>query len=179
MAETTTYLADINDLATLTGAAADNPKLLLALRRASDRFIDAIGWNPAYTPNDTIVMDGSGTRTLLLPVMHISAITSVTIADETTADYTANLNAGILRRASGWPDELGNITVTCSHGYEQIPGGLADAILEQAETQYRALAGIQSYALGGRSITFGAATTVGVTQKWSDAAARYSLGARA
>jgi hypothetical protein len=173
-----TYLAEASDLSTLTGASASDPKLLLALKRATNRFIDSIGWNPTYVEDDAITLDGTGSSTLLLPVMRVGRISSVTIAGTSVADWTANLGAGILRRKRRWPDELGAIVVTCSHGWKLIPGGLSDAILEQAEAQYRSISGIQSYSLGGRSITFGAATTVGVTQKWTDATNRYSLGVR-
>lgn len=172
------YLADPADLATLTGAGKDDPKLLLALRRAGDRFIGGTGWDPRLTEHDMITLNGHGGQTLLLPVMHLTYVDKVTVEGADVADWQADRDTGILRRDACWPDGLGNITVTCAHGWNRMPGDIADAILEQAEIQYRALAGVQSYSLGGRSISFGAAATVGVTQKWTETVQRYSLGGR-
>jgi hypothetical protein len=173
------YLADISDLATLADSQTDDPKLKLALKRASDRFVASIGWDPSYEEDDSLVLDGTGGDTLLLPVLHVTEINEVRIGEDTATDWTVNKEAGILRRSAYWPDELGAITVVCSHGWQETPGAITDAVLEQAETQYRAITGIQSYSLGGRSVTFGSAASIGVTQKWSDAVRRYSLGGRA
>lgn len=172
------YLADPADLATLTGARKDDPKLLLALRRAGDRYIGSTGWDPRLTQHHVITLNGHGGQTLLLPVMHLTSIDKVTVDGTDVADWQADRDAGILRRDTCWPDGLGNITVTCAHGWDNMPGDITDAILEQAEIQYRALAGVQSYSLGGRSIGFGAAATIGVTQKWTDTVQRHSLGGR-
>jgi hypothetical protein len=130
--------------------------------------------------HDDITVDGSGGDTLLLPVMHINNISSVKIDDVEIDGWAANKSAGILRRPALWPDCLECVTVSCSHGWDSgvMPEGIQDAVLEQAETQYRAISGVQSYSLGGRSVTFGAAMTVGVTQKWSDMVGKYSLGGR-
>ncbi|WEV59677.1 hypothetical protein OZX67_03830 [Bifidobacterium sp. ESL0728] len=177
MAETT-YLADPNDLKTLTGASADNPKLLLALRRSTDRFVGGIGWDPQLKEHDNITLNGNGTQTLLLPALHITEIDKVTANGTDVDDWQADRDAGILRREARWPDGLGNVTVTCTHGWGTTPGDIADAVLEQAEIQYRALAGIQTYSLGSKSIGFGASATVGVTQKWTETVQRYSLGGR-
>ncbi|WEV72147.1 hypothetical protein [Bifidobacterium sp. ESL0790] len=157
---------------------ADNPKLLLALRRSTDRFVGGTGWNPLAVEHDRITLNGDGTQTLLLPAMHLTGIDGVTVDGTDVDDWQADRGAGILRRDARWPYGLGNITVTCTHGWSTTPGDIADAVLEQAEIQYRALAGLQSYALGGRSVTFGASATVGVTQKWTETIERYSLGGR-
>lgn len=176
------YCASLTDLQTLIGDDKPDPKLALALRRASDRFIGLIGWDPHYVENDTITLNGSGRETLFLPYLHVVGAVTVQVDGQPVTDYVTGPAAGILRRTNfkAWPDSLSNITVTCSHGYKDLPGDMQDAVLEQAESQYRTLIGVSSYSVGGRSITFGAASTVGTTQKWADVAHKYSLvGARA
>lgn len=176
------YCASLTDLQTLIGDSEQGPKLALALRRASDRLIGLIGWDPHYLENDTVTVNGTGRETLFLPYLHIVGAITVQVAGKPVDDYMTDPAAGILRRANykTWPDSLSNITVTCSHGYKDLPGDMQDAVLEQAEAQYRTLIGVSSYSVGGRSITFGAASTVGTTQKWADVVHKYSLvGARA
>lgn len=85
--------------------------------------------------------------------------------------------AGLLRRkAAIWPDGLDNIRILWSHGFANIPAGIQDAVLEQAETQYHAITAVASRSAGGESITFSAQASLGVTQRWSDAVSRYSIG---
>lgn len=176
------YCASLSDLQTLIGDSEQDPKIALALRRASDRLIGLIGWNPHYVENDTVTLNGAGRETLLLPYMHITGAVIVQVDGKPVNDFVVDPRAGILRRTNyrTWPDSLSNITVICSHGYKDLPGDIQDAVLEQAEAQYRTLTGISNYSVGGRSITFGAASTVGVTQKWTDTVHKYSLtGSRA
>lgn len=171
------YCASLTDLTTLIGDDKPDSKLALALRRASDRLIGLIGWDPHYAENDTITLNGSGRETLLLPYMHIVGAATVQVDGQPVTDYVTDPAAGILRRTNYkiWPDSLSNVTVTCSHGYKNLPGDMQDAVLEQAEAQYRTITGVSSYSVGGRSITFGAGSTVGVTQKWADVVHKYSL----
>lgn len=168
------YLATPQDLATLTKLAADSPILLLALDRASERFRQAVGHPVHLVTDDVILVDGNGSDTLVLPAAPATEI-SVKVDGTAVTDYSASLRAGILRRAARWPDGLGNIEVTYTHGYADIPGGIRDAVLEQAALSATVPAGIQSEAAGGMSVTWGQTATTGVTQKWSDAVAAYRL----
>ncbi|MET4094570.1 hypothetical protein [Arthrobacter sp. UYCu712] len=172
------YLAKLTELATATGLPEQSPRLLLALQRASDRFRGAVGHPVHLVEDDEIWLDGNGTDTLLLPA---APITSISVELDGAAlvagsGYKISRRAGILRRAGGWPDDLENVKVTYTHGYDEIPGDIADAVLEQATTQALVLAHVGAQGMGPANIKYEAAATVGVTQKWTDAVEKYNLG---
>jgi hypothetical protein len=169
------YLAEPADLATLTKLPADSPALLLALDRASERFRLAVGHPVHLVEAETVTLDGDGSETLLLPAAPATDIT-VLVDGAAVTDFQVNARAGILRRASRWPAGLGNIEVTYSHGFAEIPGGIQDAVLEMAAISARVPAGVQSETAGGQSITWGAQAASGVSQRWTDAVLAYLLG---
>lgn len=169
------YLATPEDLAILTKLPAASPVLLLALNRASERFRAAVGHPVHQVTDDVVLLDGDGSNLLLLPAAPATQI-RVKVDGAAVTDFVANQRAGILRRAARWPDGLGNIEVTYTHGYAVIPGGIQDAVLEQAAVQATVPAGVQSESSsGGMSITWGLHATAGVTQRWSDAVEAYRL----
>ena len=165
-------LADADQLATLTGLAADDSKLVDALDRATGRFIDAIGYDPRLTTGDVITLNGDGGQTLILPAFPVGNVV-VEVDGVTVTDVQVDAAAGILRRPTGWPDRLGCVQVTCDHGLATIPTGISDAILEAAQITLTTNPAVQSRTLGVSSVEFGASATVGVTQRWVDAVARY------
>jgi hypothetical protein len=169
------YLAPPEELATLTKLEASNPSLLLALDRASERFRQAVGHPVHHVVGDEIVLDGDGTETLLLPAAPFTDIT-ILVGGAAVTDFEANRRGGVLRRKARWPDGLGNIEITYTHGYAVIPGGIRDAVLEQAVIQLKVPAGVQSESAGGQSITWGVTAATGVTQKWAEAVEVYRLG---
>lgn len=169
------YLATPEQLATLTKLPVDSPRLLLELDRASNRFRDAVGYPVHQVTGDIIWLDGDGTDTLLLPAAPFTTIT-VAVDGAAVTDFKPSRRAGILRRAGGWPDGLENIEVQYTHGYPEIPGGIVDAVLEQAATQVLVQAAISSQGMGPATVKYEAKATVGVTQKWTDAVEKYSLG---
>lgn len=177
--QTLPTLASATDLATKLGVAETDGKLLLALRRASDRFVGAVHHPVVKIEDDTIELDGNGSYSLLLPAAPVIG-TPVVVVDGVAVlyktDYSLSRSKGILRRRGAvWPDDLGNIEVTYSHGYDPVPGDIQDAVLEQAELQYQLLAGVAQMSLSGESFAFGAQSTVGVTQRWAEAVERYQL----
>jgi hypothetical protein len=177
------YLAAAAALATVTGLPETSHKLLLALDRASERFRDAVGHPVTLVEDETIILDGVGGELLLLPAAPVTELTSVKVRGTVVTDYEASLRAGTLRRtpttgggmAAEWPDGLGNIEVTYSHGNAVVPGGIQDAVLEHAATLLLAPIGVQQETAGSQSITWGLQATTGVTQKWEEAVARYRL----
>lgn len=170
------YLATPQDLATLINLPDTSPALLLALERASNRFRAAVGHPVHLVEDDVVLLDGDGGPILMLPGVPCTDI-SVKIDGETVTDWTTSALIGVLRRTNGfWPDGLGNIEVTFTHGWNPIPGAIQDAVLEQAAVQALVPIGVQSESAIGQSVTYGLASTIGVTQKWSDAVNRYRLG---
>jgi hypothetical protein len=168
-------LASVADLATLTGKPATDPKLVLALKRASARFRGAVGHTVSMVTDDVVLLDGDGSGALLLPAAPVVGSPAVEIDGVPVNDYRTSAARGILRRRAGWPDDLGSVQVTYSHGYETIPGDIEDAVLEQAELQYKVLAGVQQASLGAQSVTFGVQASVGVTQRWAECVERHQL----
>lgn len=129
--------------------------------------------------DDTISLDGDGTTTLHLPAAPIQELTVSVGGRPLTLDidYGISKRTGVLRRLGGvWPDGLESVHIVYTHGWETIPGGIEDAVLEQASVQVSQLVHIQRQDAGPMSQTFGVQATVGVTQKWTDAVTKYSLG---
>lgn len=172
-------LASPEDLAVKTGVAADDPALMLAMKRASDRFRGEVRHAVTEVTGDTVILDGTGSTSLFLPSVPVIAVRTVTVDGAEVTDYQVS-TSGMLRRKTGWPDGLGNVTVTYDHGYVEIPGDIQDAVLEQAELMLTVTPGVTQASVGGKSVSYGAQATVGVTQRWVDAveAHRINLGDR-
>jgi hypothetical protein len=166
-----------------------SPKIELAARRATDRFIGEIG-RPLHQRTETVLLNGTGTRTLLLPGAPVTTITAVVVAGATYAPhvegtapapetYQVDLGAGILRAGNGvWPEGLGNIAVTYTTGYagiDDVPGDIQDAVLEHAATIATVMAHLQQESGGSTSATYGQTALVGTTAKWVQAVEKYKL----
>lgn len=173
------YLAKPEDLGTLVKLPASDPRVVLALKRASNRFRGAVHYPVHKVVDDSIVLDGDGTPALHLPAAPVTALT-VTVGGRLLTpgvDYQLNRKNGVLRRIGGvWPDALESVAVVYTHGWDTIPGDIEDAVLEQASVQAKQLINVQQESAGSTSVTYGALATVGVTAKWSEAVAKHSLG---
>lgn len=172
------YLAKLADLSTQTRLPVNDPELELALRRASNRFRDAVHHPVHRVENETIRLNGRGGQTLHLPArpvdVHTVEVGGVVLVEGT--GYEVDADAGILRRLGNyWPDGLGRIKVTYSHGWEEIPGGIEDAVLEHAATIAMVQAHLQQNSAGSTQESYGAAALIGTTQKWTDAVEKYRL----
>lgn len=177
------YLAKAKDLSTLTGLPENDAELLLGLQRASNRFRGDVGYPVHRVANDVVRLNGSGTRTLLLPAFPVDVHT-VSVDGEPLVyrtDYSVDARYGILRRRNGlvWPEDLGSVEVTYSHGWEAVPGDVEDAVLEHAATITMVLVHVQQNSAGSTQESYGAAAMVGTTAKWSAAVAKYSAESRA
>jgi hypothetical protein len=175
----TEFLADPNELATWLGVPADDPKLLAALRAATRRFRGAVGHDVDLVADDDVTLDGNGRESLLLPVWPTTDVASVMLDDELLVDGTdySWSEAGVLRRLGGsvWPDRLRCVKAVYTHGWGSIPGDIQEAVIDQARTTFTVVPGVQSRAVGGQSVTFGATAAVGVSDQWSRAVARHKV----
>lgn len=169
-------LAKPSDLALLVGVPATNGKLLLALTRASDRFEGAVRYAIQKVTDDKIDLSGDGGRTLLLPAIPVVGTPTVSENGTPITDFQIGRRHGVMRRAAGWRDGLDNYHVTYTHGYDEVPGDIVDAVLEQAEATYRLLVGVANVGSGSESIGYFASVTTGVTQRWTEAVERYQIG---
>lgn len=169
------YLCSIAALARSLGKSEQDPNLLYAVDRASARFRSAVGHNVTKETR-TLVLDPPAGETLLLPAKGVSAIT-VKLGGTPLERVEYSPRTGALRRRGGWGSGLGSIEVTYTAGSDEVPDDVADAVAEQAASIYATLAtpGVQQISQGVRSITFGTASTVGTTQRWTEAVERHRL----
>lgn len=145
-----------------------------AVRRASDKFRSAVRHKVSRVTDERFTLDGDGDRILRLPVLN-PTITAVEIeGQDVTEQITASAN-GYIRRPGGFPRGFGNITVTASHGYEPIPGTIANVVLEEAARMMNVQPGIGMLVLDGATVQFRPET--GTTQQWTDAVEQYRIGA--
>lgn len=166
-------LADPAELAEVLGVASDDVRLVAEVRSASRRFRGAV--TATFEPVDAAELrcNGDGSVTLLLQVWPLRGVTTVEVGGQAVTDYEWSAE-GILRRSAGWPDGLRSVRVVCDYGYETVPEDVQEVVLDQAEAHWNTKRGLQSLSVDGQAVTFGAAATVGVTQAWADAVARYS-----
>lgn len=175
------FLADPAELAVWLNKPADNPRLLAALRAATRRFRGAVGHPVTLVVDDEVTLDGNGRESILLPVWPTTAVASVTL-DGTLlverVDYDWS-DAGILRRLNckRWPDRLRCLAVIYSHGWpeDQVPEDVIEAVIDQARSGAVVTPGVQSKAVGGQSVTFGAQAAIGVTDQWQKAVDRHKV----
>jgi hypothetical protein len=184
MSETPTVppdlLANPSDLAVrLDDRDADDPVLIDAIRRLSDRFRGATGNHITVVENDEIHLSGRGGSSLHLPAAPVTAIAIV--VDGTTLvagiDYQLGARSGIVRRDAGWPDGLDNIHITYSHGYASVPTDIQDAVLEMAEAFCNLTAGIESVTTGDETVKIAnSLINGGSLGSWTDTVTKYTLG---
>jgi hypothetical protein len=177
------FLADPDELSVWLGKPPNDPKLLAALKAATRRFRGAVGHSVDLVANDEVTLDGNGRESLLLPVWPTTAVASVELDGEALVEGTdyAWSEAGMLRRLGClyWPDRLRCLDVVYSHGWgptlDDIPADVQEAVIDQARTMFTVVPGVQSRAVGGQSVTFGATAAVGVSDQWSKAVARHKV----
>lgn len=127
--------------------------------------------------NDVIYLNGRGGDTLHLKAIpadvHTVEVGGETLVRDT--DYQVDGDAGILRAAGIWPDGLGNVKVTYSHGYETVPGDIQDAVLEHATTMVKVFAHLQQNSAGSTQESYQQAALVGTTAKWVECVEKYKI----
>lgn len=139
------------------------------------------GWDPTILLTDAVAtLDGTGASILGLPTLHLTGVSSVAVTDgwgnATTylaADVPATVGPGsanvgwsdngcLVWRACGvWPEGQGNIVVTYSGGYDDIPEDLTAALNSVGKRTGSALLGASSRRMGTAGVTFGTAISAG------------------
>lgn len=117
-----TDLVGETDLDDFPGA----PYPLLIVQAAAESLRRDCGWHIAPEVEETLTVDGTDGRELILPTLRIVAITE--IRDVTDPDNPVVLDdwrvanvRGIVYRRIGWPCEVGSIEVDLTHGYATCP----------------------------------------------------------
>jgi hypothetical protein len=77
------------------------------------------GWHVAPLIEDTIVLDGSGGRDVLLPSLRVVELIEVLNDGVDVTGSVDTSRAGMLRLQSGlWTDRFGRVSVKLRHGYD-------------------------------------------------------------
>lgn len=173
------YLADPEDLAVWLGVGADDQQLNLALRAASSRFRGAVRHPVHQVMGEVIVLDGTGTGSLLLPAAPVTALSQLLLDGEELTegeDYTWSSDGYVRREGCQvWPARLRCVQITYTHGYATIPDDIREAVIDQARSIYAVLPGVQQKTVGSQSVTFGAQAATGTTEQWATTVERYQL----
>lgn len=77
------------------------------------------GWHVSPVATETITVDSDGGRVLLLPSLHVTGITSVTVDGVEQTDYSWS-EAGYVTGCY-WPVGPRSVVVTLTHGFADVP----------------------------------------------------------
>lgn len=178
-------LASPEDLSEWLGLEPTDPELVRLLQRASDRFRAEVDHQVHYVEDDVVDLDAYGGRSLLLPSKRVTDVSEVAVYGTPITGFELSKRMGAIRRAPGqlWPEGLGCVRVTFSHGYNPIPGDIQDVVIDQARMMSVISPGVKSIQVGGQSVTLASESSAtqgtgpGVSRAWRTAVAKYSIGA--
>ena len=126
------------------------------LKAAQQSVRSYCGWHIAPNITQTLKLDSYGARTLLLPSMHVTNISSLLVNGVEMKDSIDWGAAGTVRLREGYfPDCPGAVQVTLSHGFDA--GEVADVtslILKLAQRGSTGPGVIGSQSTNGSSVTF-------------------------
>lgn len=105
----------------------------------TDRVVDgAVGalrlvarWHIAPSVTETITLDSDGGSRLILPTLHLTAVSEVRDVSGDTPVVITDFrwsHAGVLSRPCGWPYGFQSIEVDITHGYTECPPELLSII---------------------------------------------------
>jgi hypothetical protein len=161
-----------------TDTAVDASTWLAAAQKSVRSYC---GWHIAPNLEQDITLDGDGTKTLLLPSMHVTDVASVLVDGKDLVgeiDWSAK---GIVQLRRGvFPDRLGSIKVRLRHGFDV--GEVADVssmILRIAKRAANGPGVIASQSANGSSVSYltagGAPISVPLLQIEKDSLNPYKL----
>jgi hypothetical protein len=135
-----------------------------------------------WSSTDTVLLDGTGTRKLVLPRWPVTAVTAVTLTDDGTVlaegtdrDYTWSASGILYRRGSCWPCEPQAVEATVTAGLPAAPDGVRRIVLRLAAQAWNNPAGtIASETLGDHAVTYATPAEAGMELTDAD---RRTLGA--
>lgn len=115
------------------------------------------GWHIAPEVTETITLDGSGSKHLWLPSLHVTDVSEVTDLGDVvdTDDYDWSANGYIQRRSGCWTYRARQVTVTLTHGYSEIPPELVGVAVAVASRKLASLTGARREQAGQVSFEFG------------------------
>lgn len=106
------------------------PFKITAVMAAVESVRAEAGWHISPVQQDTVVLESSGGVDLLLPSRHVVSVDSVSAVGVTTWQL---MSGSVLRCVGGcWP--WGLVTVTMTHGWENVPADLLPVIASRARS---------------------------------------------
>lgn len=111
------------------------------------------GWHVAPVITETLRLDGSGTRKLLLPSNRVVDVTACT---NDGVDVLAELDwseKGIVEISGCWTRRLGGITITLQHGHDHA-SDVAGVIAGIAARAGSGAAGVAQQSVGPASVRY-------------------------
>lgn len=124
------------------------------------------GWSPLEVLTDrTVMLNGNGARLLTLPSLHVTDVSAIVITDRWdrvvlptvgtgSADVHWSENGCLTYRCSIFPEDLGNVAVTYSGGYADVPADLQAAVDSLGRRSPNASSGLRSKAMGSTSLSY-------------------------
>lgn len=156
--------ATVSELQTFLGdSGLDTSQAQLILDAVSDEIRDTLGWSISQDTGVTATLDGSGLDELLLPTMHLTAVSSVTEDGValTGGDYLVYERGSLRRISSGYPIAWSRrpqaVTVVYDHGYPdgEVPAVFKLVTLETAGRMLDNPAGaLKSRTVGRVAVTY-------------------------
>lgn len=159
-------LADAADLRRFTGGAwLDERAAQAVLAAASSAVRQHCGWHLSAVDHAEVVVDGTGSRVLALPCLHLTAVHEVTdVTDEpgtAITDYRWS-ESGVLYRAARWPSGFRTVRAVYSGGYVDVPAEIV-AVVCAAAGRAQVPAGVASMTVGSQTVTWSGASGGGGT----------------
>jgi hypothetical protein len=151
------------------------------LKAAQQSVRSYCGWHIAPNITQTLKLDSYGARTLLLPSMHVTDISSLMINGVEMKDDIDWSTAGTVKLRKGcFPDSPGAVTVTLKHGFDAAEvADVTSLMLKLAQRGSTGPGVIGSQSTNGSSVTFitagGAPLSIPLLQIEKDALQPYKL----
>lgn len=143
------------------------------------------GWHIAPSVTETVTVDGPGEGMLLLPTLHLTAVSDVLNDGEAIAepDQLQWSERGAVRQYSRyWTNKWRGVTLTMTHGYEDFPHEMMAVARDMAKSDGRI--GASALTSGPHQVQFGVtgagvqAGAVGMSDLQKQILDRYRIGGR-
>lgn len=138
------------------------------------------GWHVTPSIRETLVLDGSGSRRLMLPTKYLTDVHSVFINGVECTTYSWSEDGWLTYYDGYFPEGNRAVTVTITHGYDYLPSvsKVVDKLIQRASLS--PTGNIVNQRAGTQSVTYSSsrgevATDLSLLQSEKDALNPYKL----
>lgn len=150
--------ATTDDLGDVLGVEidAEDAQALAALDAATAMIQALTNQTLEQVAGDVLVMDGSGTRVLMLPELPVTAVSAVEVDGEalSASEYQWSADGYLRRTGATWPADLRNVEITYTHGYAQLPALIVSMTAKLAARLYQVPASVRQETIGSYSTSY-------------------------